>query len=57
MLGSRLEYDSLPTNGNSNKNEMSVDIKTINADGIIFFTRQPVGNDVMAIYLMEGKVI
>lgn len=57
MVGSRLEYDSLPINSNSNNNEMSVDIKTTNADGIIFYTRQLDGNDFMAIYLKEGKVI
>jgi len=41
----------------SNRNEISVDVKTTSADGIIFFAYQTDGTDFMSVYLNEGKVI
>lgn len=51
LVGSRFEYDSLELESDS---EISVDVKTSNPNGIIFY--QSTGTDVMAIYLKEGKV-
>lgn len=56
-MGSRFEYDSIMIKTKSDKNEISVDIKTSSSDGIIFFSYQSDGTDFMAVYLIEGKVI
>lgn len=41
----------------SNKIDMSVEVKTIYPDGIIFFTHDSDGTHIMAIYLKDGRVI
>lgn len=41
----------------SDRNEISVDVKTRSTEGIIFFAYQSDGTDFMAVYLVEGKVI
>jgi len=56
-VGSRFEYDSIMIKTKNNRNDISVDVKTLSTDGIIFFAHQSDGTDFMAIYLIEGKVI
>lgn len=57
QVGSRFEYDSIMIKTKNNRNDISVDVKTLSTDGIIFFAHQSDGTDFMAIYLIEGKVI
>lgn len=57
MVGSRIEFESLIVKNKSNKNEMSVEIKTVHSDGIIFYARENDGTFNSAIYLKDGKVI
>lgn len=55
LVGSRFEYDSLIVQSRSKTNVISVEVKTSNTEGIIFY--HSTGTDLMAIYLKEGKVI
>lgn len=57
LVGSRLEYDSLPIKSKGDESEMSIDVKTTSADGVIFYAHQHDGSDFMAVYLKEGRVI
>lgn len=54
---SRLEYKA-PTDDRYKENfEFEIDVKTLASDGIIFYSAEPNKQDLISIYLKNGKVM